>query len=277
MNLTISETGIALIKKYEGCRLTAYKCPAGIWTVGYGHTSGVKEGMKITQAQAEAYLKSDCAGAEKAVNGYLPVYHWTQNQFDALVSFTFNCGSGNLHTLLAGGKRTIEEISEKILLYNKGDGATLPGLVKRRKEEKELFDQAACHAASPSGTSGNSSDNKLTTLTVDGLWGTNTTKRLQQIFQTTADGIVSNQLMSEKRRNPGLAGQSGWDWKTNPAKGSPLIAAIQKETGVIQDGWLGKKTIRAMQKWLGTAQDGVISNPSAMVKALQTWCNNQPK
>lgn len=123
--------------------------------------------------------------------------------------------------------------------------------------------------------SSGSSTTTAAKLTVDGLWGSNTTKRLQQIFGTTVDGIVSNQLASEKTRNPGLTNMSGWDWKTKPTSGSPLIKAIQSKVGVTQDGWLGKKTITAMQKWLGTGQDGIISNPSAVVKALQTWCNSQ--
>lgn len=112
-------------------------------------------------------------------------------------------------------------------------------------------------------------------LAIDGFWGTKTTTRLQQIFGTIADGRISNQPISEKKRNPGLANQSGWDWKNNPAGGSLLIKAIQKKTSAIQDGRIGKNTITAMQKWMGTTPDGVISSPSLMVKALQAWCNKQ--
>lgn len=98
--MKVSEKGLAIIKKYEGCRLTAYVCPAGKLTIGYGHTKGVKKGQKITQAQAEAYLREDVAGAEKAVNAIGKGFN--QNQFDALVSFTYNCGAGNLKTLCKG-------------------------------------------------------------------------------------------------------------------------------------------------------------------------------
>lgn len=140
MGMKISEKGLKIIKEFEGCRLQAYKCPAGIWTIGYGHTSGVKSGMTITQAQADEYLKADCASSENAVNCYYDIYKWNQNQFDALVSFTFNCGAGNLKTLLNGGKRTIAEISNKITAYNKGGGVVLKGLVRRRATEKVLFD-----------------------------------------------------------------------------------------------------------------------------------------
>lgn len=141
MELSISDTGLELIKRFEGCRLKAYQDSVGVWTIGYGHTSGVCKGQVITQIQADAYLKSDCANAEKHVNNYDNIYHWNQNQFDALVSFTFNCGSGNLKTLLNDGQRTIAEISAKIIAYNKAGGKVLQGLVNRRNAEKELFDK----------------------------------------------------------------------------------------------------------------------------------------
>lgn len=144
--MKISENGLSMIKRYEGCRLTAYKCPAGVLTIGYGHTSGAKEGMTITQAQANAYLQADVAWAEAAVNKYMDAYRWNQNQFDALVSFTFNCGTGNLKTLLRDGCRTIAEISEKIPAYNQANGEVLPGLVRRRAEERALFDKTAVNS-----------------------------------------------------------------------------------------------------------------------------------
>lgn len=144
--MKISNIGLSLIKKFEGCCLTAYRCPAGVLTIGYGHTKGVTEGMTITKEQAEAYLLADVAWAEKAVNDYMDTYNWNQNQFDALVSFTFNCGAGNLKTLLRDGCRTIAEISEKIPAYNKANGETLPGLERRRAEERKLFDKATTGA-----------------------------------------------------------------------------------------------------------------------------------
>lgn len=133
--MNISQNGIDLIKKHEGCHLTAYLCPSGKWTIGYGHTSKVKKGMQITQEQAEEYLRKDYESSEKAVNAL--GRNLNQNQFDALVSFTFNCGAGNLKTLCHNRKLNV--IAEKILLYNKGGGKVLNGLVKRRKEEQALF------------------------------------------------------------------------------------------------------------------------------------------
>lgn len=132
-----SQNGINLIKKYEGCRLESYKCPAGVWTIGYGHTSGVTDGQKITQAQADAYLISDLEKFEKKVEKYNSKYSWNQNEFDALVSFAFNIGS--IDQLTANGTRERSVIAEKFLLYNKAAGKVLLGLTKRRAEERELF------------------------------------------------------------------------------------------------------------------------------------------
>ena len=140
MAMKISSKGVSLIKQFEGCRLKAYKCPAGVWTIGYGHTAGVKEGDTITQETAEAYLRNDLAKYEKAVLNYDGIYHFNQNQFDALVSFTYNCGTGNLKKLTQSGKITIAQISAKLPLYNKAGGVVLRGLQRRRAAEKELFD-----------------------------------------------------------------------------------------------------------------------------------------
>lgn len=114
---------------------------------------------------------------------------------------------------------------------------------------------------------------KSNQIAVDGMWGSDTTKRLQQIFKTTVDGVVSNQYSMYKADNPGLT--TGWDWKKKPSGSSELIRALQKKVGATVDGHIGPKTIKAMQKLLGTTQDGKVSKPSAMVKALQKWCNKQ--
>lgn len=136
-----SQNGINLIKQFEGCRLSAYKCTAGVWTIGYGHTAGVKAGQRITQVQAESFLKDDLAKYEKNVEKYDPRYHWNQNQFDAMVSFAFNIGS--IDQLTANGTRSIKTIAEKLLQYNKAAGRVLSGLTKRRKAEQALFLKAA--------------------------------------------------------------------------------------------------------------------------------------
>lgn len=136
--MKISETGLNLIKQFEGCHLTAYKDPVGIPTIGYGHTKGVKLGQKITQAQADEYLRQDVASAESAVSKYK--YNYNQNQFDALVSFTYNCGAGNLKKITDNGMRTLAQISARLPNYNKASGKVLAGLTRRRAAEKKLFD-----------------------------------------------------------------------------------------------------------------------------------------
>lgn len=136
--MEIGQAGIDLIKQYEGCRLTAYKCPAGVWTIGYGHTgSDVKEGLTITSVKAEQLLKADLAKFEKHVQNYNSKYHWNQNEFDALVSFAFNVGS--INQLTANKTRTKVHIAQAMLLYNKAAGKVLPGLTKRRQAERKLF------------------------------------------------------------------------------------------------------------------------------------------
>lgn len=133
-----SKTGLDLIKTFEGCRLKAYKCPADVWTIGYGHTgSDVKQGMVITQAEADRLLQQDLERFEKNVMKFNNKYHWTQNEFDALVSFAFNIGS--IDQLTANGTRTKAQIAQAMLLYNKAGGKVLPGLTKRRQAERQLF------------------------------------------------------------------------------------------------------------------------------------------
>lgn len=141
--MKISNVGLELIKKYESCKLTSYVCPSGILTIGYGHTGyDVKKGMNITQEKSEELLINDLEIFEKHVNKYDNKYHFTQYQYDALVSFAYNIG--NIDTLTRNGTRTIAQISESILLYTKSSGGTiLQGLVNRRLEEQALFNKGS--------------------------------------------------------------------------------------------------------------------------------------
>lgn len=152
--MTISDNGLALIKQFEGCVLKVYLDPIGIKTAGVGHTgadvNAMAVGTAITQAQADAWLRSDVKKAEANVSSFDGTYHWNQNQFDALVSFAFNCGS--INQLVAKGTRTIEQISDRILAYNKASGKALAGLTRRRKAEKTLFDTACAATATKSGS-----------------------------------------------------------------------------------------------------------------------------
>lgn len=132
-----SQKGIDLIKKYEGCVLTAYKCPAGVYTIGYGHTEGVYPGQKITREEAESFLKKDLKRFEDHVNAYNKKYNFNQNQFDALVSFAYNIGS--IDQLTQNGTRSKYQIADMMLEYIKAGGTVLPGLINRRREERQLF------------------------------------------------------------------------------------------------------------------------------------------
>lgn len=136
-----SPKGIALIKEFEGLRLKAYKCPGGVWTIGYGHTAGVKPGMTITEEQAEQFLKEDLIVFEKAVNNQnLSI---NQNQFDALVSLIYNIGIGNFQksTLLRKARVNPNDnsIMDEFLKWVYSKGRVLPGLQRRRLAEMKLY------------------------------------------------------------------------------------------------------------------------------------------
>lgn len=137
-----SDAGIALIKRFEGCHLDAYVCPAGVLTIGYGHTgSDVHEGDSIDEAHADYFLRKDLEAAEKCVNACVKG-NITQGQFDSLVSFVFNLGCGRLRssTLLRhvndGNDMSAASEFTKWVYAN---GKRLPGLEKRRLAEMEMF------------------------------------------------------------------------------------------------------------------------------------------
>ena len=133
--------GIELIRHFEGCRLDAYLCPAGVWTIGYGHTANVKEGDNIDQEAAEAFLIEDLENFEQAVTRMVEV-PLTQQQFDALVSWTFNLGAGNLaeSTLLRKlNNYQYVDVPEQMMRWVRAGGQVLDGLVRRRAAEAALF------------------------------------------------------------------------------------------------------------------------------------------
>ncbi|MBN1989361.1 MAG: lysozyme [Bacteroidales bacterium] len=136
-----SQKGINLIKGHETLRLKAYLCPAGVLTIGYGHTKGVKDGDTITEQQAEQFLKEDLAEAEDAVLRTKVALN--QNQFDALVSFVFNVGASKFNGSTLK-KKLLKNASDKSIsnefsrwIYSKGE--KLNGLVKRREDEATLY------------------------------------------------------------------------------------------------------------------------------------------
>jgi lysozyme len=140
--VNISEEGISLIKKFEGCELRSYQDAVDVWTVGYGHTKDVKPGQMITKEEAEEMLIEElteyCSYVETAVE--VPLH---QNQFDALVSWTYNLGPTNLNSSTMLKKLNAgeyEDIPEQIKRWNKAGGKVLPGLERRRLAESLLFE-----------------------------------------------------------------------------------------------------------------------------------------
>lgn len=141
--MKIGEKGLDLIKHFEGLKLEAYKCPADVWTIGYGTTKGVKPGQRITESKAEELLKEDLKWVEGAINKNVRV-DLNQNQFDALASWVYNLGETNLRSstmlrkLNAGN---YAEVPEQMKRWNKSNGQVLSGLVRRRQAEADLWQE----------------------------------------------------------------------------------------------------------------------------------------
>lgn len=142
-NMKLSQKGADLIKQYEGLRLKAYQDAGGVWTIGYGHTAGVQPGDVITKEEADALFWADVEKFVRGVNRLKQGTRLTQNQFDALVSFAYNCGLGALErsTLLKKVKRnpndpTIEDAFKAYRYVNKVENA---GLLARRQKESNLY------------------------------------------------------------------------------------------------------------------------------------------
>ena len=143
--MKISQAGIDLVKRFEGCSLTPYLCPAGYWTVGYGHVIGIgktkPEKQLYTQEEVDELLRTDLVRFEQGVLRYCPV-HLTQFEFDSLVSFSFNLGLGVLQRSTLRRKilrQDKQAAARNILKYNKAGGQVLKGLTRRREAEYRMF------------------------------------------------------------------------------------------------------------------------------------------
>ncbi|MFP2694343.1 lysozyme [Enterobacter ludwigii] len=144
--MNISEKGLALIKHFEGLQLEAYQCSASVWSIGYGHTRGVMPGDSITEDDAEDLLRQDTREAEQSVHRLVTV-KLAQNQFDALVSFTFNLGSGALQRSTLLKRLNVGDYQAAAAEFPRwvySGGERLSGLVRRRTAEKALFEQNSC-------------------------------------------------------------------------------------------------------------------------------------
>lgn len=267
----LGTAGLELIKEFEGCRLTAYKPVATekYWTIGWGHYGAdVVKGMTITQARADALLLEDVADSVAVVNNpnYCPITaSLNQNQFDALVSFCFNCGAGNLKTLCAN--RTAAQIAEKIPAYNKAGGNVLNGLVRRRAAEVKLFNTAVDVEDPTTVKEVQEWLNEAygSRLVADGLYGAKTKKALVKALQlelgVDADGIYgakTNEAVKTLKngssgilvkilqcflicRNQTVTADGNFGNQTELA-----VKAVQRQFKIGNDGIAGKMTFKAL-------------------------------
>ena len=144
MNMNYGEEGLALTKSFESCRLTPYRDGGGVWTDGYGNTHRVAPGIAISQNKADTDLVMNVADAVDTVNDYTTV-PLTQNQFDALVDFTFNCGAGAFKTSTLLRKLNADDYDgacAELSRWNKDNGQVVAGLSRRRAAEQELFNRS---------------------------------------------------------------------------------------------------------------------------------------
>lgn len=139
--MTHSQKAVDLVREFEGCRLTSYQDGGGVWTIAYGHTAGVGPNQTCTEEQADAWLDCDLRAADKAVTNHLAV-KVTQNQFDALVSFTFNVGAENFEKSILLRLLNLGQslgAANDFLQWDHIKGKVSGGLLNRRRAEKDLF------------------------------------------------------------------------------------------------------------------------------------------
>jgi lysozyme len=140
--MKISEEGLSLIKKFEGCELKAYQDSVGVWTIGYGHTKGVEEDQEITQDEAEDMLASELDEYEGYIRDMVEC-DLEQCQFDALVAWVYNLGPTNLRSstmLKRLNANDLDDVPNQIKRWDKAGGKVLAGLVRRREAESLLFE-----------------------------------------------------------------------------------------------------------------------------------------
>ncbi len=143
LKMKTNKRALQIIKSCESLRLQSYLCPAGVWTIGYGHTQGVKPGQTITEAQAEKFLQEDIEQKERALDGLLS-FRLNENQYSALVSWVYNLGEGNfakstLRKVINADPNDREGIAREWLRWNKSGGKELRGLTIRRQMELDLY------------------------------------------------------------------------------------------------------------------------------------------
>ncbi len=261
---TISNNGINLIKRFEGCRLSAYRDVVGVITIGYGWTKAIDGkpltmGTKITQAKAESLLREGLKSYESKVNKYDNKYHWNQNQFDALVSFCYNIG--NIDGITANGTRSVSGIANKFTAYNKAGGKVFSGLTQRRNLEKTLF-------LTPVTTS--NTNNKPNTGSVNILEAEYShkefVKEVQAAINAKVDGIAGNETLS-KTVTVSMA-KNNRHTVVKPIQ--KYLSSINFDTGAA-DGIAGSKfdkAVKSYQKAHNCVADGEITKGKGTWKKL---------
>lgn len=253
---TTSSSGVNFIKQFEGLRTTAYKDSAGVWTIGYGHTSGVYSGMKITEAQAEQYLKNDLKTAENAVNNFMKKHnrYISQTQFDALVSFTFNVGSGwtqnasyNIYKYMSTGSHTDQQVKDTFGSWVNAGGKKVAGLVTRRAKEAALYLYGTYN-----GSGGNSSDNGNNGNVNN---GNNNQNNPSAKYSVGNYRITTNNLNLNVRSGPG----TGYKIVGSLAKNTVVaITEVSGNWGKYSGGWI----CLDYATWVGSLEP-VINVPGA--------------
>lgn len=204
MTEPVCQAAVDLVKHFEGLYLNAYLCPAGVPTIGYGHTEGVKLGQTITAAQAEAFLSADLTDAARQVDKLVKV-PLTANQRGALASFVFNLGAGSLASSTLLKLLNAKDYAGAAAQFDQwvhAAGKVLPGLVKRRAAERELFEDGAQQQPKMANAPAGDDDDRVKTIQTivgvgaDGVYGP-ATKAAVAKWQTahglTADGVVGPQ------------------------------------------------------------------------------------
>jgi GH24 family phage-related lysozyme (muramidase) len=248
MSRPIGSAGLALIKKFEGCRLEAYQDVARIWTIGYGHTSGVTAGMNITEVQAEEYLKEDCQRFADAVDGLGRDFN--DNQRDALISFAFNLGENNLKKVTVNN-RSCEDIAQAMPLYCSACGEKLQGLVDRRNAEVKLFNTPCASVVAASAHVHGIGE----VVTVSSYYNSSTDEFQKAIYKTlenvTVGRIVDNVHNPYRLDRDGVA--MGWC-----NDGDIRVDGIQQESvqiHVVQAG----ETLSKIARQYGTTVENLVS------------------
>jgi GH24 family phage-related lysozyme (muramidase) len=228
MGMTMGTKGLELLKSFESCSLKAYKLSnESNYTIGWGHSdSSIKANDKITQAKADAYLKEDLKYFENLVNNNTKGLN--QNQFDALVDYTYNRGIKGLKQLLENSK-TNSDISDNILVYWGSNTAYKTGLMRRRKAEKALFD-----TATSSKSKSSSSKNPYTAP------GDNITLKVGTVSSTYVKWL-QYELKCTHGYSITIDGEYG-------SKTAAAVKCYQKLKGLTKDGIAGPKTIAQLKK-----------------------------